>query len=50
MDLSGQEDAETAKNINTEAAGKLLIVDKRDILNIERYFKDTKPGVVYDNV
>lgn len=50
MDLSVGKDVENAKNINAKADGKLLIIDKRDILNINKYFKGKKPGVVYDSI
>ncbi|MBD5444472.1 MAG: hypothetical protein HDR29_02860, partial [Lachnospiraceae bacterium] len=48
MDLSEKEDAETAEKINKEAEGKLIIIDRKDILKINKYFKDAKQGVIYD--
>ncbi len=48
MDLSGKEDAETAKEINEKAVGKLLVIDKKDVLNINKCCEGIKPGIVYD--
>lgn len=48
VDLSEEEDAKAAGKINEETAGKLLIIDKKYILNINKYFEGVKPGIIYD--
>ena len=48
MDLSEREDAEKARKINKKTVVKLFIIDKRDILNINKYFEGVKPGILYD--
>ena len=48
MNLSKKEYAKEAEKINEETRGKLLIIDRSDILNIKKYFEGVKQGIVYD--
>ncbi len=50
LDLSNPKDAETAQKINKKAFSRLLVLDEKEVTNIDKYIDGLKVGMVYDAV